>query len=158
QQDHFPPHSLGTGAPGRPGRFGLYSSRFSDEAATTVPGLTGPTAVVVHPSTRVRPGFAGAPARPSVPRAAGARHPTRTGRASGGVGGERAMLDFFERLFDPSGFTPRARCGDWSGALVALHVASDVLIGLAYLAIPLALLYFVRRRRDIPFRGIFVLF
>jgi signal transduction histidine kinase len=66
------------------------------------------------------------------------------------------MLDFFERLFDPSGFVPRARCGrDWGGGLIALHVVSDLAIGLAYLAIPLVLLYFVRRRRDVPFRGIF---
>jgi signal transduction histidine kinase len=67
------------------------------------------------------------------------------------------MLDLVLRLFDPSGFTPRARCGDWSGGLVALHVVSDVLIGLAYLAIPLVLLVLVRRR-DVPFRGIFILF
>jgi signal transduction histidine kinase len=65
------------------------------------------------------------------------------------------MLDFFKRLFDPSGFSPRAGHGDWSAGLVALHVASDVLIGLACLAISLMLLSVVRRRA-VPFRGAFV--
>jgi signal transduction histidine kinase len=68
------------------------------------------------------------------------------------------MLDFFRGLFDPTGFRPRRSCGDWSAGLVTLHVASDVLIGLAYLAIPVLLLLFFARRRDVPFRALLVWF
>jgi signal transduction histidine kinase len=68
------------------------------------------------------------------------------------------MLDFFKGLLDTAGFTPRGQCGDWPAGLVALHVGADVLIGLAYLAIPVLLLVFARRRRDLPFRAIFVWF
>jgi PAS domain S-box-containing protein len=57
-----------------------------------------------------------------------------------------AILDW---LLDPSGPPARASCGDWSPGLLWLHVGSDLFLGLAYLAVPLVLLYFVRRRRDV---------
>src|SRR5262249_50221002 len=44
----------------------------------------------------------------------------------------------------------------WPTELVWLHNLSDVLIWLAYLAIPVLLLWF-RRRRDLPFRGLLAL-
>lgn len=49
-------------------------------------------------------------------------------------------------------------CYLWNPALVWLHAGSDFLIGLSYYSIPLLLLYFVRRRDDVPFQGIFILF
>jgi PAS domain S-box-containing protein len=70
-------------------------------------------------------------------------------------------VDFLLRLFDTSGFPARWRCGaGWteSPALGWLHVLSDLGIWTAYLAIPLVLLYFLRQRRDLPFRRIFLLF
>lgn len=42
--------------------------------------------------------------------------------------------------------------------LISLHVVADVLMTLAYLSIPLALLYFVRKRRDAGFHWMFVCF
>ncbi|MEP0922184.1 PAS domain S-box protein [Leptolyngbya sp. ST-U4] len=39
-----------------------------------------------------------------------------------------------------------------------LHVAADVLIVLAYFLISIALFYFVRQRKDLPFKQIFLLF
>ena len=42
--------------------------------------------------------------------------------------------------------------------LIWLHAFSDSLIALAYFLIPVALIYFVRRRRDAPFRWMFVCF
>ena len=53
---------------------------------------------------------------------------------------------------------PRRACGDWTPGLVWLHNASDALIWLAYLAIPLVLLVIARRRKDVPFRGVYFLF
>ncbi len=69
------------------------------------------------------------------------------------------MLDFWAKLFSPSGFVPRAQCGLWTPGLIWLHNISDFLIWSAYLAIPLVLVSFVwNRRRDLPFRAVFALF
>ena len=48
--------------------------------------------------------------------------------------------------------------GGWSEWFVWLHIVSDALICLAYLTIPIGLFYLVRRRRDVPFPGLFWLF
>jgi signal transduction histidine kinase len=61
-------------------------------------------------------------------------------------------------LFEPSGLTPHGFCLLWEPGLIWLHAASDLLIGLAYYSIPLALVYFVRRRRDVAFGWVFWLF
>ncbi len=68
------------------------------------------------------------------------------------------MAEFLTQLFDTSGFPPRWRCGNWSDALGWLHIASDLGVWSAYVAIPFVLGYFVTRRKDLPFRGIFWLF
>ncbi|HEV3482598.1 MAG TPA: PAS domain S-box protein [Candidatus Acidoferrales bacterium] len=53
---------------------------------------------------------------------------------------------------------PHGFCYFWNPGLVWLHVISDSLIALAYFAIPVILVWFVRKRRDIPFSWMFVLF
>ncbi|MBL9125312.1 MAG: PAS domain S-box protein, partial [Planctomycetaceae bacterium] len=68
------------------------------------------------------------------------------------------MVSFISRLFDTSGFMPRWYCGEWSPSLGYLHIVSDLGVWSAYLAIPLVLGYFLIRKRDLPFRMIFVLF
>ncbi len=55
-------------------------------------------------------------------------------------------------------YIPHGNCYLWQTPLVGLHLASDALIGLSYYSIPVSLLYFVRKRSDIPFEGIFILF
>ncbi len=52
-------------------------------------------------------------------------------------------------LLDPTGLTAHGFCLSWAPGLVALHAASDMIIGLAYFSIPLALFSFVRRRADL---------
>ncbi|WP_171189566.1 sensor histidine kinase, partial [Alienimonas chondri] len=47
---------------------------------------------------------------------------------------------FFGKLFDTADFPPRWYCGSWTEPLGWLHIVSDGLIFLAYLAIPLGLL------------------
>nr|WP_228014714.1 ATP-binding protein [Fortiea sp. LEGE XX443] len=42
--------------------------------------------------------------------------------------------------------------------MVWLHILSDSLIAFSYYSIPLTLVYFVRKRKDIPFKNIFILF
>jgi PAS domain S-box-containing protein len=46
---------------------------------------------------------------------------------------------------------PHSFCISASAPLLYLHLVSDALIALGYLLIPLAMLAFVRRRRDLPF-------
>jgi len=63
-----------------------------------------------------------------------------------------------DRLFDTTGFPARWHCGVWSAQLGWLTIISDLLVFGAYMAIPILLVYFIRRRRDVPFTGIFWLF
>jgi len=67
-------------------------------------------------------------------------------------------MDFLSRLFDTSGFPPRWTCGNWTTGHGWLHILSDLGVWSAYVAIPCVLIYFLLRRRDLPFRKIFLLF
>jgi PAS domain S-box-containing protein len=49
-------------------------------------------------------------------------------------------------------------CFSWEPGLVWLHVVSDVITGISYYAIALALFYVIYKRRDLPFQWIFFLF
>src|SRR5579864_8461458 len=55
-------------------------------------------------------------------------------------------------------FMPHGYCYLWNAKLIWLHAGSDALIFLSYLSIPFTLLYFVRRRRDLPFHWMFLCF
>jgi PAS domain S-box-containing protein len=57
-----------------------------------------------------------------------------------------------------STFMPHGQCYLWDGKLLSLHAISDSLIALAYFSIPFALFNFVRKRRDLPYPSIFILF
>jgi PAS domain S-box-containing protein len=67
------------------------------------------------------------------------------------------MNEFLRKLFS-SDFMPHGYCYLWKPEIVWLHAASDGAIALSYLFIPLALIYFVRKRRDLPFHWMFLLF
>ncbi|HIK40650.1 PAS domain-containing protein [Thermoleptolyngbya sp. M55_K2018_002] len=74
----------------------------------------------------------------------------------------------FSSLYDPPGvfniplpmlaFVPHGHCYLWDPRLVWLHSLSDGLTALAYFSIPLALIYFVQRRQDLPYPWMFQLF
>src|SRR5207237_8891552 len=55
-------------------------------------------------------------------------------------------------------FHPSNTRGGGPPEFAGLHAAADLLIGLAFLVIPVALAYFLRRRRDVPFPRMFALF
>ncbi|MDQ2695465.1 MAG: PAS domain S-box protein, partial [Pseudomonadota bacterium] len=57
-----------------------------------------------------------------------------------------------------SEFMPHGHCYFWYPELLWLHVTSDALIVAAYYVIPAALVYFVRRRPELPFRWLFYMF
>src|SRR3984957_9441148 len=67
------------------------------------------------------------------------------------------MNEFLRKLFS-SDFMPHGYCYLWKPEIVWLHAASDGAIALSYLFIPLALVYFVRKRRDLPFHWVFFMF
>lgn len=67
------------------------------------------------------------------------------------------MLEFLKNLF-ASDFMPHGMCYLWKPEIIWLHVISDSLIALAYVLIPITLVYFVRRRRDLPFHWMFLMF
>jgi signal transduction histidine kinase len=55
-------------------------------------------------------------------------------------------------------YLPHGFCYQWQPNLIRLHLVSDALIGLAYIAIPIALVTFIRGRADLPFNWMFLLF
>ena len=55
-------------------------------------------------------------------------------------------------------FIPHGHCYLWKPGLVGLHVLSDALIAVAYFLIPLTLIYIVKKRKDVPFDWVFMLF
>jgi PAS domain S-box-containing protein len=67
------------------------------------------------------------------------------------------MGEFLSRLFS-SDFMPHGHCYLWRPEILWLHVFSDGVITTAYYFIPLALVYFVRKRKDLPFNWMFLLF
>jgi PAS domain S-box-containing protein len=67
------------------------------------------------------------------------------------------MTSLLTGLFAQQNFIPHGFCLAWEPALLWLHVISDSVIAIAYYTIPFALIYFITRRRDLAFRGIFAL-
>lgn len=68
------------------------------------------------------------------------------------------MSEFLTNFFSSQAFIPHGHCYLWKTGLVWLHLASDAFIALAYYSIPITLFYFVRKRHDLPFYWIFLLF
>lgn len=67
------------------------------------------------------------------------------------------MGESLSKLFS-SDFMGHGYCYLWKPEIVWLHVISDALITLAYYSIPATLVYFVRKRRDLPFNSMFLMF
>ena len=68
------------------------------------------------------------------------------------------MPEFLQNLFASGPFVPHGHCYLWKTNLVLLHVVSDSVIALSYYSIPLILVYFAQKRRDVPFHSVFLLF
>ncbi len=65
-----------------------------------------------------------------------------------------AALDDFLR----GDYMPHGHCFLWQPGILWLTVISDLVIGVAYFLISGALIHFVRKRKDLKFRGLFFLF
>jgi serine phosphatase RsbU (regulator of sigma subunit)/anti-sigma regulatory factor (Ser/Thr protein kinase) len=53
---------------------------------------------------------------------------------------------------------PHGMCYLWQPGILSLHIISDALIAFAYVAIALILAWFVSKRRDLPFKTVFLMF
>lgn len=65
---------------------------------------------------------------------------------------------FLAGFFGENGWMPHGFCIQWTPSILWMYVVSDALIALAYYSIPLALSYFVYRRKDLQFRRVFLMF
>jgi diguanylate cyclase (GGDEF)-like protein/PAS domain S-box-containing protein len=63
------------------------------------------------------------------------------------------VLTSAESLYLPTGY-----CYLWDGPLVSLQAVSNLIVGLAFISIPAALLWLVQKRRDVPFQGLILWF
>lgn len=66
-------------------------------------------------------------------------------------------MEFLKQLLSPD-FMPHGVCYLWDPRMVWLHVISDGLIALSYYCIPVILVYFICKNREIPFNRIFWMF
>jgi PAS domain S-box-containing protein len=68
------------------------------------------------------------------------------------------IWNFLNHLLFTGNYIPHGYCYLWQRELLALHIVSDSIIAMAYYSIPISLIYFMRQRKDLPFRNIFWLF
>jgi len=68
------------------------------------------------------------------------------------------MNGHLTHFLDSERFMPHGHCYFWKPELLWSYVASDLLIAVAYYSIPIALIYFVRKRKDLEFNWIFIMF
>ncbi len=67
------------------------------------------------------------------------------------------MWQFLQGLRD-QGFMPHGHCYLWAPDVLWTNLTADAFIALAYYSIPFALYYFVRKRTDLAFDWIFIMF
>ncbi len=68
------------------------------------------------------------------------------------------MLGWLQSFTNDAGFMPHGHCFLWTPQLLWLYLLADGLIAVAYFSIPIALWYYARRRPDLPYRWLYVLF
>jgi PAS domain S-box-containing protein len=73
------------------------------------------------------------------------------------MGHHAGIVESFASLLSPE-FMPHGYCYLWDPWMVWLHVIADGLIALSYYCIPIILVYFIRKNRDLPFNRIFWMF
>jgi len=67
------------------------------------------------------------------------------------------MWNFFLHIFSTD-FMPHGFCYRWAPEVLWLNAVADVVITLSYYMIPVALAIFVKKRPDVPFHWMFVMF
>src|SRR5258708_37370358 len=67
-------------------------------------------------------------------------------------------MNLLAGIFNNTDLSPHGFCLFWRPELIWLHVGSDLVIAISYYSIPLALAYFVLKRRDLAFGWVFWMF
>ncbi len=67
-------------------------------------------------------------------------------------------MDAVGNLFNNPAFMPHGHCYLWMPKILWLHVIADGMVALAYILIPITLVYFVIKRKDLEFQPVFLLF
>ena len=65
-------------------------------------------------------------------------------------------MNVLSEWISSNGLMPHGFCYQWKPTLIWLNAIADTLIALSYFSIPAALIYLIRKRRDIPFGWMFV--
>jgi len=73
------------------------------------------------------------------------------------VTSNESLGHFFSQLFK-SDFIPHGHCFFWRPDIIWIHVISDGLIAASYFAIPIMLVYFALRKKDLPYGWMLGLF
>lgn len=68
------------------------------------------------------------------------------------------MKEMLNSLFASDMYMPHGHCYLWQPRLLWLHVLSDSFTTLAYFSIPITLIYFVKKRKDLEYHWIFIFF
>lgn len=68
------------------------------------------------------------------------------------------MMTNLANFLGGENFMPHGHCYYWKPEILWSYVASDIFIALAYYSIPVALIYFVQKRKDLEFNWIFIMF
>jgi signal transduction histidine kinase len=68
------------------------------------------------------------------------------------------MFTLTENILAASSFMPHGMCYLWRPGLVTLHLVSNATVALSYFSIPVTIVHIVRKRKDIPFNWIPLLF
>lgn len=67
-------------------------------------------------------------------------------------------MEFFQFLFDTAGYPARWHCGHWTPFMGWLHILSDMTIFIAYMGIPVTIIYFKNRFEYLKINYILLLF
>ncbi len=68
------------------------------------------------------------------------------------------IKEFFNNLFDSTSWPARWHCGYWSDFHGWLYILSDVMIWAAYFTIPVIILSYISKRKDIRFQTAYLNF
>src|SRR6185437_10417764 len=71
---------------------------------------------------------------------------------------EKPAMEYLENFFSTKNLMSHGLCLSWRHDLLWLNVGSDAVIAAAYYAIPFALIYFVRKRKDMEFNWLLQMF
>lgn len=68
------------------------------------------------------------------------------------------MKELLNFLTGDGVFIPHGHCYLWQPGVLWLNVLSDAVIAASYFSLPVALIYFASKRRDLAFKPLFIMF